>query len=159
MNDTTQHYYFAYGANTNLDSMARRCPAAVSMGSAALFDWRLRFAYHADVVPVLGQRVSGVLWRLTDQCLASLDQFEGYPDYYERTTVPVVHHNTVYHSLVYYMTPGHEECPPSEHYWRTLLTGYQHNNVTQRQLWQALQRSYGVDSTDEKMAPLITSVH
>ena len=39
--------YFAYGMNTNLGEMARRCPGAVSLGHARLIDHVFRFAFHA----------------------------------------------------------------------------------------------------------------
>jgi gamma-glutamylcyclotransferase (GGCT)/AIG2-like uncharacterized protein YtfP len=140
-----RYYYFGYGLNTNKSSMAQRCPDALSLGSSALFDWQFRFAYHADVVRTPGAKVSGVLWSITERCLESLDRLEGYPTYYERCIVPVVHNNQVYDSLVYYMTPGNADCPPPEYYWQMLQTGYREHGVTQRQLWQALEKSYTVE--------------
>lgn len=81
--------YFAYGMNTNTDEMAYRCPGAASLGHARLIDHVFRFAYHADVVPCMGSYVDGVLWNISDQDLASLDQLEGYPAYYGREQVRV----------------------------------------------------------------------
>lgn len=137
-----KHYYFAYGMNTNRESMARRCPDAKSLGAAALYDWGFRFAYHADIVPTQGERTVGVLWEITDRCSASLDQLEGYPNYYDRKIVSVIYRNQQYDSLVYYMTPGSAECPPPENYWRMLREGYREHNVSSRQLWDAVRRSY-----------------
>jgi gamma-glutamylcyclotransferase (GGCT)/AIG2-like uncharacterized protein YtfP len=137
-----KHYYFAYGMNTNIESMNRRCPDAVSLGSASLNDWRFRFAYHADVVVETGEKTVGVLWLITDRCLESLDRLEGYPDYYQRKIVPVQYHNQIYDSLVYYMTPGNENGPPPDSYWQMLQRGYRDHNVSQRQLWRALNNSY-----------------
>jgi len=136
-----RHYYFSYGMNTNRSSMAVRCPDAISLGAAALYDWSFRFAYHADVVPCSGAKTVGVLWSITDRCLESLDRLEGYPTYYDRRTVTVVHGNQKYQSLVYYMNPGEQNSPPSDTYWRMLHEGYRDHDVSRRQLWQALETS------------------
>ena len=52
--------------NTNREGMAQRCPGALSLGHARLIDHAFRFAIHADVVPVLGSYVDGVLWRIDE---------------------------------------------------------------------------------------------
>jgi gamma-glutamylcyclotransferase (GGCT)/AIG2-like uncharacterized protein YtfP len=137
-----KYFYFGYGMNTNQASMKLRCPNARVLGSAALYDWEFRFAYHADVLPKSGEKTVGVLWEITDECLTSLDALEGYPTYYDRKLVKVIHHNKEYESLVYYMTPGEVECPPPESYWRMLHEGYGEHNVSKRQLWTAIKRSY-----------------
>lgn len=139
-----KHYYFGYGMNTNRESMAYRCPDARPLGAAVLYDWEFRFAYHADVVPKNNAKTVGVLWEITDQCLASLDALEGYPGYYDRKVLPVIYRNQQYDSLVYYMQPGELECPPPESYWRMLHQGYTDYNVSKRQLWQAIKRSYDI---------------
>ena len=136
-----KHLYFSYGMNTNVQGMATRCPAAVSLGAAALYDWDFRFAYHADVVPKLGAKTVGVLWELTDTCLASLDRLESYPVYYDRKIVPVQCKNTIYAAWVYFMQPGSHEAPPGEGYWNCLVNGYRDHDVSTRQLHAALNRS------------------
>jgi gamma-glutamylcyclotransferase (GGCT)/AIG2-like uncharacterized protein YtfP len=136
-----KYYYFGYGMNTNIDSMARRCPSARSLGSAVVNDWQFRFAYHADVVPKVGARTVGVLWEITDECLSSLDILEGYPSYYQRKIVPVTYRNRQYDSIMYYMMPGNQESPPPQNYWKMLMEGYIEHNVSRRQLWTALENS------------------
>jgi hypothetical protein len=72
-----KHYYFAYGMNTNLDSMAQRCPGALCLGSGYLEGYKFAFRLHADVE--LGSpddRVDGVVWQLSDDDMDSLDAFE-----------------------------------------------------------------------------------
>jgi gamma-glutamylcyclotransferase (GGCT)/AIG2-like uncharacterized protein YtfP len=132
----TKILYFAYGMNTNLDSMASRCPKAKSLGYAILPDYRFRFAHHADVVPDTYNKVDGVLWELTEDCLRSLDMLEGYPFYYDRKLVTVEASNKAvnYQAWVYYMQPGHIDSPPSDHYVEMLLEGYTEHNVSTRQI-------------------------
>ena len=76
--------YLAYGANMSHDSMSYRCPAARPVAAYTLLDWELKFYSHATIQPQPGSRVQGVLWAITEECEASLDAFEGYPDYYTK---------------------------------------------------------------------------
>jgi gamma-glutamylcyclotransferase len=77
-------FYFAYGANMNMDSMSWRCPNARPVGAFELRDWELEFYSHANIRPVTGSKVQGVLWSITEDCEQSLDAFEGFPDYYTK---------------------------------------------------------------------------
>jgi gamma-glutamylcyclotransferase (GGCT)/AIG2-like uncharacterized protein YtfP len=140
-----KHLYFAYGMNTNVSGMRQRCPAAISMGSSALLDYDFRFACHADVVPMKGAKTVGVLWELTDACLASLDRLESYPTYYDRTIVPVLHKNEIYDAWVYFMQPGSHESAPGAGYWDCLIEGYKEHDVSAAQLHRALRRSQDSD--------------
>jgi gamma-glutamylcyclotransferase (GGCT)/AIG2-like uncharacterized protein YtfP len=126
--------YFAYGMNTNPTEMARRCPAAKSMGHARLINHSFRFAQHADVEPCADSFVEGVLWEITEDCLRSLDQLEGYPDYYNRVVSSVVHDSRTYHVLVYRMQPGQPDSLPTRGYYHLITQGYQAHNVPTAQL-------------------------
>ena len=77
-------YYFAYGANMNMNSMSWRCPEARPVGAFTLRDWELEFYSHANILPKTGSGVYGVLWAITPDCEANLDAFEGFPDYYTK---------------------------------------------------------------------------
>lgn len=129
--------YFAYGMNTNSQGMAHRCPAAVSFGRATLVGHRFRFAGPADVQRDRHSDVEGVLWDITDQCLASLDALEGYPFYYDRKWAAVRFNDWEYQALVYYMQPGNRNSPPSSGYFNMVLEGYEEHGVSAHQLWQA----------------------
>jgi gamma-glutamylcyclotransferase len=76
--------YFAYGANLSREGMAYRCPNATPYQKFTLRGWRLDFAHHATIVPHPGRSVEGALWKITEDCERSLDQFEGYPSYYSK---------------------------------------------------------------------------
>jgi cation transport regulator ChaC len=70
--------YFAYGSNMNRAAMARRCPSARAIGPATLE--RYKFFVGIDgwgsVKPSAGERVHGVLWRLTPRDVAALHAYE-----------------------------------------------------------------------------------
>ena len=129
--------YFAYGMNTNVAGMAQRCPAAISLGRAQLLGHRFRFAGPADVQRDRRYHVEGVLWDITEECLASLDVLEGYPYYYDRSERTVCYQGLDYPALVYHMQPGHRNAPPSSEYFEMLLEGYEEHQVSTHQLWAA----------------------
>jgi len=61
-------YYLAYGMNTNLISMATRCPAAQSLGKVKLPGHKLSFKYFCDIESAVGQDMECVLWNITEAC-------------------------------------------------------------------------------------------
>lgn len=130
--------YFAYGMNTNLDEMARRCPGAVSLGHARLIDHVFRFAFHADVEACEGSYVDGVLWEISQAHLEELDLLEGYPSYYDRCALSVVHQSRTYQALTYRMQPGNPSGDPVSRYFDLVLAGYQAHNVPTEQLYNSL---------------------
>tara|TARA_R100000808_G_scaffold9248_4_gene25483 strand:- start:1396 stop:1821 length:426 start_codon:yes stop_codon:yes gene_type:complete len=109
--------YLGYGMNMNVDSMASRCPAAVSLGGFYLPNYRLVFRGVADVVEDKDSYVPVALWLITKKCLKSLDQLEGYPSLYNRKII-----NGRW--WMYYMNDKSFLAPPSEHYYKTIENGY-----------------------------------
>lgn len=132
-------YMFSYGMNTNKMQMATRCPAAKPIGAAVLAGHRFRFAGCADVVPDRHRQVDGVLWSITAECQQALDWLEGYPSYYNSKTVLVQHRQQFYEAEMYFMNPGHENWPPSQSYYNTIVEGYKSFNVPLHQVKNALQ--------------------
>jgi gamma-glutamylcyclotransferase (GGCT)/AIG2-like uncharacterized protein YtfP len=130
--------YFAYGMNTNLVQMRMRCPRAKSLGASYLPNHEFRFARHADVLPTPGFVTHGVLWEITEDCVQSLDLLEGYPDYYDRKTVTVIHQLQQVEAMVYYMVGDLPDEAPSDGYVAMLRDGYFENRVPDRQINEAL---------------------
>src|SRR4029077_20427371 len=91
-------HYFAYGSNINIEQMARRCAGARLVGRASLSGYTLTFgafskgwnAGVADVVPLAGSTVWGLLFSVTGDEIAELDRYEGHPHQYTRTSVTVL---------------------------------------------------------------------
>tara|TARA_R100001510_G_C7542456_1_gene129450 strand:+ start:102 stop:530 length:429 start_codon:yes stop_codon:yes gene_type:complete len=77
-------FYMAYGMNTNRAAMASRCPNAKPLGGFYLPDTRLIFRGVADIRKDIDCILPVVLWEITQHCLNSLDQLEGYPRLYNR---------------------------------------------------------------------------
>jgi gamma-glutamylcyclotransferase (GGCT)/AIG2-like uncharacterized protein YtfP len=133
---------FAYGMNTNVSEMTNRCPGAVSLGHARLINHVFRFAYHADVEACEGSYVDGVLWEIDQAQLQALDQLEGYPHYYDRSALTVMHQARACQALTYRMQPGHADTAPSDRYFDLVLEGYQQHNVPAEQLYNSLVLQY-----------------
>lgn len=131
-------YYFAYGMNTNLEQMAYRCPQAQLVGAATLDGHRFRFAGCADIVEDEHNYVDGVLWYITRDCLAALDQLEGYPRFYNSKEVLVVCNGQEYRAEVYYMNAGQEDGLPTNSYLDMVTEGYTDNNVPLDQVTASL---------------------
>jgi gamma-glutamylcyclotransferase (GGCT)/AIG2-like uncharacterized protein YtfP len=130
-------FYFAYGINTNQDSMRYRCPGAISMGAATLLDHEFRFARHADVVPA-DSSVDGVLWLIDTDHLALLDHLEGYPYYYDRDILPVQYQGNIVMAECYRMQPDNPDDYPSQEYLNMLSEGYKEHGVPRDQIEVAL---------------------
>lgn len=130
--------YFAYGMNTNLASMASRCPTARSLGSAILPNHEFRFATHADILDNDEMDCYGVLWEITRNDLRSLDALEGYPFYYDRKVVEVRHNGRIVRALTYFMNAGNPDALPAQGYYDMVKEGYLEHGVPVAQLDEAV---------------------
>ena len=119
--------YFAYGSNMNPQQMASRCPGARFLCRATLANHRLDFTRDspargcgvADVVASHGDRVWGIVWRVSEAHLATLDCLEGHgtgEDAYRRVQfarkVPFVRPDRGYLELLI-QGARHWRLPPS----------------------------------------------
>jgi gamma-glutamylcyclotransferase (GGCT)/AIG2-like uncharacterized protein YtfP len=95
---------FAYGSNMSRALMRPRCPSAREVGVATLDGFRFIVTTdgYASVVRAAGERVHGLLWRLTPRDLAALNAYEGLDHgLYRTVTLPVRSGATRASALVY----------------------------------------------------------
>lgn len=139
--------YGAYGANTNLESMRRRCPDSHPYGGwellsdsrALLMDHELVFNRYADVRPRSGAGVELAIWEVSPEDLADLDMFEGYPNFYGRKQVRVrLASGRPLSVWIYYMQDSQTLAAPSSSYVNMLREGYQDFSMDAGQIDQAL---------------------
>lgn len=140
--------YFAYGSNINLNQMAVRCPDAVPVKAVVLHDYELAFrggGYGvATIIPKQGACVHGLLWKITQECEASLDRYEGYPRlYYKKSVIVKDQSNTGHRVMAYIMAREfeHEPAYPSAPYFEGIKAGCKMNGIPVRPLYEALTRT------------------
>jgi gamma-glutamylcyclotransferase (GGCT)/AIG2-like uncharacterized protein YtfP len=154
-----RHLYFAYGSNTHLDQMSRRCPMAINLGPAVLPDHRLVFRGHADVQLDRQCDVHGLLWEVDDYDLESLDIYEGFPHYYLRHRVFVVdQYDNEHIAWVYTMAEQATETAPSDVYYDVCRTGYLQNQLSVNQLTEAAERVQYADNLEDASWQRVYSV-
>ena len=116
--------YFAYGANLCRRHMALWCPDAVPVVRATLPGYRLVFRTWADLVESPGDCVQGALYEIDAAGLATLDEFQEYPDLYRRLHVRVLSERWFFDAMAYRMVPGHRLALPDPDYLNLIVQGY-----------------------------------
>lgn len=133
--------YFAYGSNLNIEQMAYRCPDAEPLFHAELPGWRLAFRHYLDIEPRKGCTVPGYVWSVTENCLRSLDRYEGVRSgHYERIIFRIDGSDEFLWSYRM-VSPRRRVAPPSPQYLQAVLQGYQIFNIPEEALKDALARS------------------
>jgi len=128
----------AYGMNSNIEQMAKRCPNAVSLGRYDLKNHRLVFRGVADVEVSDGDVTQCVLWDITDQCEENLDALENYPFFYGKKYTTVTLNGEMRTAMYYKMTEGHVNYYPPNSYYRSMLEeGYKDHGLDIEQIYGA----------------------
>lgn len=134
--------YFAYGSNLNLAQMRVRCPKAKPVGSITLRDSRLVFRGVADCAYEPGATIPGGLWRITPECEAALDRYEGVASgMYRREMVPLTGFDGETEMLLYAMNST-GIMPPSEGYLASIVQGYRDFKLPIKYLRDAVRASW-----------------
>lgn len=139
--------YIAYGSNLNLPQMALRCPTAEVVGKSELKDYELLFrggrrGAVATVEPKEGSSVPVLLWKIRKQDEASLDRYEGYPNFYDKQMMDVELDGRTVSAMVFIMTPGHEFGIPSDYYADVIWQGYESAGFDTQVLEDAINKAY-----------------
>lgn len=120
--------YFAYGSNISISQMKVRCPQAKPMFKATLYNARMEFKTFANVVYEKKRRsfVKGVVYEVTQECIRSLDIYEGAPRFYKKAKCVVegpLH--KYYDAFIYVMQPYVRDYElPSQEYLNIICQGY-----------------------------------
>jgi gamma-glutamylcyclotransferase (GGCT)/AIG2-like uncharacterized protein YtfP len=142
MTNRKKTLYFAYGMNTNLDSMARRCPAAKSLGKITLEGYKFVFRGVGDVIYTgkLQDKIEGAAWLITEECEKSLDRLEGFPSFYGKVYEPILFNGKPESIMIYQMTKQNARgiYDPSESYWNMLFEGYASHKMNHDQMYSGL---------------------
>lgn len=126
--------YIAYGSNLNLAQMAARCPSASVYAKGVLNNWELVYRgrkanSHATIIRKQGASVPVLVWDIQPADEYHLDIYEGYPHYYFKKDIMVTISGRKKKAMVYIMDEKYLPGIPSEQYIKTILHGYNDNNM------------------------------
>jgi gamma-glutamylcyclotransferase (GGCT)/AIG2-like uncharacterized protein YtfP len=85
-------FYFAYGSSMNFHHMRRICGWHFTMlGQACLpdFEFGLDLRGYANIHKKQGSKVFGILYKIDEQGLKALDEYEGIPLVFDRAEVDI----------------------------------------------------------------------
>lgn len=124
--------YFAYGSNLSTSQMKQRCPGSKLLHKAYLRNYKLVFNRYsstwqgavADVIKCEEKHVWGLIYEMTSKDLKLLDDFEGYPNCYNRklTTVYNQHQQSIANVWVYYIIHKCKKAAPAKRYLDIIKT-------------------------------------
>lgn len=124
-------YYFAYGTNLNRKQMLERCPEGKPKFIATLHNYRLVFVGwsrqwrggSASIRRSSGERVSGAIYEISEECLKRLDRYEG-SNYQRLNVIANNEDREPVEAITYINTQQAEETKPSIEYLSIIQQGY-----------------------------------
>ena len=131
--------YFAYASNMERVQLKRRCPKAKFVAAAVLPEHELIFSGNsrmwgggiADIREMVGKKVEGVLWEISESEQKALDEYEGYPDLYLRKEVQIrTSAGRLVTAFAYVMANPGREAAPSKPYKRLLISGAEEHGLS-----------------------------
>ena len=132
-----KRYYIAYGSNLNTYQMRWRCPTARIIGTSRLEGWRLLFkgsktGAYLTIEQDPKYHVPVAVWEVTPKDEASLDRYEGFPNFYYKREMELditgIKTGKIRRrkAFVYIMHEKRQIGCPSDEYVRVCLEGYQY---------------------------------
>ncbi len=130
-------WHFAYGSNMNRAQMLSRAGKILEEHNASLPNFEVRFnkkvrggTAGANIQPSPGNTVHGVLYKLEEGALRSLDRYEGVPDHYRRIEVQVTPEGgQPVPAQIYIASKVEKGLRPSAPYLQAMLDGAGEHNL------------------------------
>ena len=130
--------YFAYGSNMARLQMRAHCASAKFVAAARLKDHQLVFDMMArmwgggvaDIRPLKGQAVEGVLWEIAEEDAKKLDEYEQCPAVYRREQVEAEAKGKPVKAFAYVGVHPAGRCAPSRRYLRLLIQGAEEHDLS-----------------------------
>ena len=126
-------FYFAYGSNLNHHQMKNiRCIGSKYLKTIFLRNYKLSFCHpnklnkygYANIVKKKGSKVPGAIWKITKKHEKILDQYEEYPNSYQKKYF----FRNRKKIMFYIMNKWFIKKPP-ENYIKTIKEGYKNCNI------------------------------
>lgn len=121
--------YIAYGSNMDEGQMAFRCPTAKLLGKSKveghqlLFKGSLTGAY-ATIEPKEGSTVQVLIWEIGERDEASLDRYEGFPNFYYKKELEITINGKRETAMAYIMDERRRLGEPGGYYYDVLERAY-----------------------------------
>ena len=124
-------WYFAYASNMNRAQFRSRVGEVAEEHVGKLENYEIVFnkkarggSASANIRPAPGKNVYGVLYRIPEPALKTLDRFEGAPEHYRRIEVNVtLSDGTKVPAQAFIATKVEKGLRPAPHYLQTILQG------------------------------------
>jgi len=130
-------WHFAYGSNMNRSQMLSRAGKILEEHNASLPNFEVRFnkkvrggTAGANIQPSPGNTVHGVLYKIDEGAMRSLDRYEGVPDHYRRIEVQVTPEGgPPVPAQIYIASKVEKGLRPSAPYLQAMLDGAGEHNL------------------------------
>jgi cation transport regulator ChaC len=130
-------WHFAYGSNMNRAQMLSRAGKILEEHNATLPNYEVRFnkkvrggTAGANVQPASGKTVHGVLYKIEESAMRSVDRYEGVPEHYRRIEVQVTPEGGQPVAAQIYIASRIEKgLRPSTNYLQAILDGAGEHNL------------------------------
>ena len=130
-------WHFAYGSNMNRAQMLSRTGKILEEHNASLPNYEVRFnkkvrggTAGANIQPASGKTVHGVLYKVEEGSMRSLDRYEGVPDHYRRIEVQVTPEGgQPVPAQIYIAQKVEKGLRPSTQYLQAMLDGAGEHNL------------------------------
>jgi gamma-glutamylcyclotransferase len=150
-------YYFAYGSNLHPARLQARVPSAEFVEVAVLPDRALRFCKRSvdgsakcTVVPALGSRTLGAVYRLPVEEKELLDRVEGLDQGYDEEWQGLPLSDGVVRTFYYVAMPGYLDATLQPYHWykRLVLAGARYHGFSDAYL-AAIDAVASLEDPDE----------
>jgi gamma-glutamylcyclotransferase len=130
-------WHFAYGSYMNRAQMLARAGNILEEHNASLPNYEVRFnkkvrggTAGANIQPAPGKTVHGVLYKVEESALRSLDRYEGVPEHYRRIEVQVTPEGgQPVPAQIYIASKLEKGLRPSPAYLQAMLDGAGEHNL------------------------------
>lgn len=148
--------YLAYGANMDVEMMAKRCATAKFLGTGILDGYRLLFkgvepSAYATIERWDGFKVPFVLWEISAADEVALDHYEGYPKFYGKQVIQIEFGGEKILAMFYAKDEELAIGQPMTHYVEVLEGAYDFHKFDRAILDEALRLSS--DDYQRRMTP------
>ena len=128
-------YYFAFGSNMDKQQMIDREVEFTEMQKGIMKDWKLVFNKRkwkgegvgfANIVPEYGLTVEGIIYKVNENTIQTLDDLEGIPKAYHKKTMLVENINKESVNCIVYIanhSRTNNSLKPEKKYLNHLLAG------------------------------------